>query len=101
MLTPQFWQLWLNLGLNVTAGIGVIGVAKTMIGDIFMVDGAFAATYVTMISVANMCGRLGWASGSDVIGRKNTYSTFFLLGVPLYLSIPLAAGMALTLVQQT
>ena len=48
--TPQFWLLWATLGLNVTAGIGVLGVAKTMMGEIFgttlphIVDGAFAAT---------------------------------------------------------
>ena len=33
--TPQFYLLWTNLCLNVTAGIGVIGVAKTMMGDLF------------------------------------------------------------------
>ncbi len=98
--TPQFWQLWLNLCLNVTAGIGVIGVAKTMMGDIFagslpgIVDGAFAATYVTMVSVANMTGRFAWASTSDFLGRKNTYSLFFALGIPLYLSVPYAANVA-------
>lgn len=33
--TPQFYALWINLCANVTAGIGVIGVAKTMVTDIF------------------------------------------------------------------
>jgi hypothetical protein len=100
LYTPQFWQLWLNLCLNVTAGIGVIGVAKTMMGDIFtsslpnIVDGTFAASYVMMISVANMSGRFGWASCSDFLGRKNTYSLFFAAGIPLYLSVPYAANMA-------
>ena len=62
--TPQFYQLWIVLCFNVTAGIGVIGVAKTMVTDIFgsalpgIVDGAFAATYVLMISVFNMIGRV-------------------------------------------
>ena len=47
--TPQFYQLWIVLCFNVTAGIGVIGVAKTMMSEIFgstlpsIVDGAFAA----------------------------------------------------------
>ena len=100
LYTPQFWQLWLNLTLNVTAGIGVIGVAKTMMGDIFasslpnIVDGTFAASYVMMVSVANMSGRFGWASCSDFLGRKNTYSLFFAAGIPLYLSVPYAANMA-------
>ena len=33
--TPQFWLLFIMLCFNVTAGIGVIGVAKTMVRDIF------------------------------------------------------------------
>lgn len=95
--TPQFYRLWLVLCLNVTAGIGVIGVAKTMMTEIFgstlpgVVDASFAATYVLMISVFNMCGRFFWASLSDYIGRKNTYHCFFVLGMILYLSIPFVA----------
>ena len=95
--TPQFWQLWIVLCFNVTAGIGVIGVAKTMMTEIFgstlpdIATAGFAGTYVLMISVFNMVGRFFWASMSDYIGRKNTYHCFFLLGTVLYLSIPVAA----------
>ena len=56
-----------------------------------IVDGAFAALYVLMISVFNMVGRLFWASSSDFIGRKNTYWIFFVGGIILYLSIPFTA----------
>ncbi|HUF71809.1 MAG TPA: OFA family MFS transporter [Gammaproteobacteria bacterium] len=92
--TPQFYQLWIVLCFNVTAGIGVLSVARTMMSEIFgttlpgIVDGAFAATYVMMISVFNMVGRFFWASTSDLIGRRNTYWIFFALGIALYLSIP-------------
>jgi len=95
--TPQFYQLWIVLCLNVTAGIGVLGVARTMITEIFgstlpaVVDAAFAATYVVMISAFNMVGRFLWASASDYIGRRTTYWLFFVLGIVLYLSVPLAA----------
>lgn len=95
--TPQFWQLWIVLCFNVTAGIGVIGVAKTMVVEIFgttlpnIVDGAFAAAYVLMISVFNMIGRLLWAGSSDFIGRRNTYWIFFVGGILLYLSVPYTA----------
>ena len=95
--TPQFWLLWIVLCFNVTAGIGVIGVAKTMINEIFgnlaIVTAGFAGTYVLMISVFNMVGRFFWASTSDYIGRKNTYHCFFVIGTLLYLSIPFWAGM--------
>ncbi len=95
--TRQFYQLWIVLCFNVTAGIGVLGVAKTMMSEIFgstlpsVVDGAFAATYVVMISVFNMIGRFFWASTSDFIGRRNTYWIFFALGIVLYCSIPFSA----------
>ena len=95
--TKQFYQLWIVLCFNVTAGIGVLGVARTMITEIFgsslpqIVDTTFAATYVVMISAFNMVGRFIWASASDYIGRRNTYWIFFLLGIVLYLSIPFSA----------
>ena len=95
--TPQFYFLWIVLCFNVTAGIGVIGVAKTMMIEIFtpslpsIVTASFAGTYVLMISVFNMIGRIFWASMSDFIGRKTTYFIFFTLGILLYLSIPYSA----------
>ncbi len=98
--TPQFYQLWVVLCFNVTAGIGVLAVAKTMINEIFgsslpdIVDFGFASTYVLMISVFNMCGRIVWASASDYLGRRNTYWIFFTLGIILYCSIPYTAQQA-------
>lgn len=100
LLTPQFYLLWIVLCFNVTAGIGVLGVAKTMLSEIFgsslprIVSGSFAATYVLMTSVFNMVGRFGWASASDYLGRKTTYALFFGAGLVLYLSIPFIAGRA-------
>jgi hypothetical protein len=98
--TPQFYLLWIVLCLNVTAGIGVLGVAKTMMTEIFgvslpqIVTNRFAVTYVLMTSVFNMVGRFFWASASDYLGRKNTYTVFFVLGSGLYLSIPYFARQA-------
>jgi hypothetical protein len=97
MKTPQFWLLWIVLCFNVTAGIGVLGVAKTMLGEIFrptlpqIVTPGFTTTYVLMISVFNMLGRFFWSSLSDYLGRQRTYAIHFLLGIPLYLSIPFFA----------
>jgi MFS family permease len=92
--TPQFYLLWIMLCFNVTAGIGVLSVAKTMMSEIFgsslpqIVTDSFAGTYVLMISLFNMVGRFGWASASDWMGRKLTYAIFFGAGVALYLAIP-------------
>jgi hypothetical protein len=92
--TPQFYFLWIVLCFNVSAGIGVLGVAKTMMTEIFgstlpsIVTPRFAGTFVLMIGVFNMVGRFLWASASDYLGRRQTYAVYFLLGIPLYLSIP-------------
>ncbi len=95
--TPQFWFLFAVLCLNVTAGIGVLGQASVMIQEMFSVNSvgegaavtaAAAAGFVGLLSLFNMAGRFFWSSVSDYIGRKNTYSVFFLLGALLYFLVP-------------
>jgi MFS family permease len=49
-----------------------------------------AAAFAGLLSLFNIAGRIAWASLSDVIGRKITYMIFFLLGIALYVSAPLA-----------
>src|SRR5579885_3675394 len=88
--TPQFWLIWWVLCLNVTAGIGVLGQASPMSQEMFpgRVSAAAAAGFVGLMSLFNMAGRFSWASVSDLIGRKNTYFVFFLLGAVLYVLVP-------------
>ncbi len=43
-----------------------------------------------------MIGRFFWSSTSDKIGRKNTYTIFFLLGAILYVAIPTLGNMGNT-----
>jgi len=78
------------LCMNVTAGIGVLGQASAMSQEMFPDDitPAMAAGFVGILSVANMLGRFFWASLSDVIGRKQTYFCFFMLGLLLYSLVP-------------
>ena len=49
---------------------------------------AIAAGFTGLLSLFNIGGRFFWASLSDYIGRKNTYYTFFLLGIVLYAAAP-------------
>ena len=88
--TPQFWLLWGVLCMNVTAGIGVLGQASAMSQEIFpgRVTAVAAAGFVGLLSLFNMLGRFFWASTSDVIGRRNTYFCFFILGIVLYALVP-------------
>jgi MFS family permease len=93
--TRQFYLLWGVLCLNVTAGIGVLGQASAMSQEMFpgRITPVAAASFVGLLSLFNMGGRFFWASTSDVIGRKNTYFIFFLLGILLYAAVPTTAHM--------
>jgi len=106
--TPQFWLIWWVLCLNVSAGIGIIGMASPMLQEVFggklighpelgfnalsveqkAAIAAIAAGFAGLLSLFNIGGRFFWASLSDYIGRKNTYYVFFLLGIALYASAP-------------
>lgn len=109
--TPQFWLLWGVLCLNVSAGIGVIGMASPMLQEVFggrligieaqlaelakdqrVQVATIAAAFTGLLSLFNIAGRIVWASFSDYIGRKATYYTFFVLGMILYASAPWAGG---------
>lgn len=108
---PQFWLVWMALCMNVSAGIGVIGMASPMLQEVFGghligLDKAFgdldkgqlgaiaaiAAGFTALLSLFNIGGRFVWASASDRLGRKTTYSVFFILGGLLYFSIPASAA---------
>ncbi|SEN16389.1 Nitrate/nitrite transporter NarK [Duganella sp. CF517] len=104
---PQFWLVWLVLCLNVTAGIGILGMASPLLQEIFGGQllgvgtafneltlaqkgqiAAIAAGFTGLLSLFNIGGRFVWASCSDFLGRKVTYGIFFVLGFALYASIP-------------
>ncbi|MEC5216926.1 MFS family permease [Actimicrobium sp. GrIS 1.19] len=108
--TRSFWLIWAVLMLNVSAGIGILGMASPLLQEVFGgrligVDLAFndlstaqkgqiaaiAAGFTGLLSLFNIGGRFVWASFSDYIGRKATYLVFFALGFVLYASIPSAA----------
>jgi MFS family permease len=109
--TAQFWLIWAVLFLNVSAGIGVIGMASPMLQEIFAgslighpdisfthlndeqrrMVATIAAGFTGLLSLFNIGGRIFWASMSDYLGRKATYYTFFLLGIALYASAPTLA----------
>ncbi|KPI11465.1 major facilitator superfamily MFS_1 [Actinobacteria bacterium OK074] len=90
--TPQFWCLWVVLCMNVTAGIGILEKAAPMITDFFAgtsdaVSASAAAGFVALLSAANMAGRIGWSSTSDLVGRKNIYRLYLGVGAVMYLLI--------------
>jgi MFS family permease len=108
---PQFWLIWMVLCMNVSAGIGVIGMASPMLQEVFGgtligVQAKFgeldkaqlgaiatvAAGFTALLSLFNIGGRFFWASLSDKLGRKVTYVVFFVLGGIMYFSVPGSAA---------
>jgi MFS family permease len=108
---PQFWLVWMALCMNVSAGIGVIGMASPMLQEVFAgsligVQQTFteldktqltaiagiAAGFAALLSLFNIGGRFFWASLSDKLGRKMIYAIFFILGGALYFSVPSSAA---------
>jgi len=90
--TVQFYLLWGILFINVTAGIGILAQASPMMQDLFSKKPAQAAVIVSVISIFNASGRFIWASSSDYIGRRNTYTIFFVVQFFLFLLIPFLAA---------
>ena len=103
----QFWLLWGVLCMNVSAGIGVIGMSSPMLQEVFGGQligmtksygelnkaelasiATVAAGFTALLSLFNIGGRFFWASLSDKMGRKMTYIVFFVLGGLMYFSIP-------------
>ncbi len=108
---PQFWLIWMVLCMNVSAGIGVIGMASPMLQEVFggtligvpakfgdldkdqlKAIATVAAGFTALLSLFNIGGRFFWASLSDKLGRKLTYIVFFVLGGVLYFSVPGSAA---------
>ena len=104
---PQFWLVWMVLCMNVSAGIGVIGMASPMLQEVFggnligvakkfgeldkpqlAAIAGVAAGFAALLSLFNIGGRFVWASLSDKLGRKLTYVVFFVLGGIMYASMP-------------
>lgn len=109
---PQFWLLWMVLCMNVSAGIGVIGMSSPMLQEVFgghliginkhfselnkielSQVASVAAGFTALLSLFNIGGRFVWASFSDLLGRKTTYFVFFIGGALLYASLPSSASM--------
>ncbi len=108
---PQFWLIWMVLCMNVSAGIGVIGMASPMLQEVFggsligvakkfgeldkgqlAAIAGVAAGFTALLSLFNIGGRFFWASLSDKMGRKMTYIVFFVLGGLMYFSVPGSAA---------
>ena len=77
-----------------TGGMGLIGVAKPLMSEVFsgtlpsIVTASFASSFILMLSMGNLGGRLAWAAISDKIGRPATFHLFTFGSIAIYASLP-------------
>lgn len=91
---PQFYALGTVLVVVASGGMGLIGVAKPLMSEVFsgtlpsIVTASFASSFILMLSVGNLGGRLAWAAVSDKIGRPATFHLFTGGSIAIYASLP-------------
>jgi OFA family oxalate/formate antiporter-like MFS transporter len=93
--TWQWWVLWLLLFLNTSAGISVISQESPLFQELAKVSAAVAAGMVGVVSIGNAFGRVFWAWVSDLITRRATFFTMFLIQVLLFWFLPTIASTGL------
>jgi MFS transporter, OFA family, oxalate/formate antiporter len=74
---PQFYLLWLQLFVNVIAGISIISNAGFMLADLTKLSAATIAPLFGLVSIFNALGRCFWGAISDRIGCNHTFAAMF------------------------
>ena len=74
---PQFYLLWLQLFVNVIAGITIISNAVFILTDLTKVAAASIAPLFGLVSIFNALGRCFWGAISDRIGCNHTFAAMF------------------------
>lgn len=88
----KFWYLWVMFFINISCGIAVISVASRLAREYANMSVVAAAAMVGVMGLFNGAGRIGWASLSDLTGRPEMFSIFFLLQIIAFLLLPSATN---------
>jgi nitrate/nitrite transporter NarK len=75
--TPQFYLLWLQLFINVIAGITIISNAVFMLADLTKVAAVSIAPLFGLVCIFNALGRCFWGAISDRIGCRHTFAAMY------------------------
>jgi len=84
----QWWALWALLFLNVTAGISLISQEAPIFREIAKITAIQAGIMVGIVSIGNAVGRIFWATASDYLTRRWTFTVMFLVQVFLFWTMP-------------
>lgn len=71
--TWQFYVLWVTYFLGSAIGLTAVGQAGPLLQDVGRAGALFSpGIAIGVIGICNACGRLGWGSLSDRLGRRPT-----------------------------
>ena len=76
---PLFWVMWVTLMTACTAGTMMTGNASNIGQELAGMTAAQGALLVSIFAIGNFCGRFGFASLSDKVGRHNTLKLMLCL----------------------
>jgi len=97
--TWQWWSLWLILLLNTSAGISLISQESPIFQELAGVGPLAAASMVGIVSIGNAIGRVFWAWTSDIVTRRATLVTMFVVQAALFWVLPgVTSTMVITIV---
>lgn len=92
--TWQWWALWVLLFLNTSAGISLISQESPLFQELTKASAVVAAGMVGIASIGNAVGRIFWASISDVITRRWTFTCMYVAQVFLFWFLPSTSSVA-------
>jgi OFA family oxalate/formate antiporter-like MFS transporter len=90
--TWQWWALWALLFLNASAGISLISQESPIFQELSKASAIAAASMVGIASIGNAVGRIFWASISDVITRRWTFTAMYVIQVFLFWFLPVTSS---------
>jgi MFS family permease len=85
--TPQFYQLWIMLFVNVSAGILLIGNAMPILQELGSLTPQGAAALFAGVALFNAFGRTFWGAVSDRIGRRAAFALLFAIQAIAFMTI--------------
>ena len=93
--TWQYWALWILLFLNTSAGISLISQESPIFQELSKASAIVAAGMVGIASIGNAFGRIFWASISDIITRRWTFTAMFVTQIFLFWTLPATSSVAI------
>jgi len=93
--TWQWWALWVLLFLNTSAGISLISQESPIFQELSKASAIVAAGMVGIASIGNAVGRIFWASISDAITRRWTFTAMYVAQVVLFWFLPGTTSVAI------